>query len=111
MAYTQPQPALPMVSGNWWAMVLRGIAAVLFGPAALFWPGMKLLVLLVVFAVYALLDGLLAIVTGIRGYGGHRWQLLAEGALGLLAGLVVLCSGRALADVAEYVQRQESGLA
>jgi len=49
-----------MVSGNWWAMVLRGIAAVLFGLAALFWPGMTLLVLLVVFAVYALVDGLLA---------------------------------------------------
>jgi anti-sigma factor RsiW len=30
MSYTQPQPALPMVSGNRWAMVLRGIAAVLF---------------------------------------------------------------------------------
>jgi uncharacterized membrane protein HdeD (DUF308 family) len=79
-----------MVSGNWWAMVLRGIAAVLLGLAALFWPGMTLLVLLVVFAVYAFVDGILAIVAGIRGSGGRRWLLLAEGALGLLAGLAVL---------------------
>jgi hypothetical protein len=29
MGYTQPQPALAMVFGNWWAIVLRRIAAVL----------------------------------------------------------------------------------
>jgi uncharacterized membrane protein HdeD (DUF308 family) len=90
MGNTQPQPALPMTSGNWWAQLLRGIAAVLFGLAALLWPGMTLLVLLVIFALYALVDGLFAIVAGIRDAGGHRWLLLAEGVLGLLAGLVVL---------------------
>ena len=90
MGYTQPQPALPMASGHWWAQVLRGITALLFGLAALLWPGMTLLVLLVVFAVYALVDGSLAIVAGIRDSGARRWLLLAEGALGLLAGLVVL---------------------
>lgn len=103
MGYTQPQPALPMVSGNWWAMVLRGIAAVLLGLAALFWPGMTLLVLLVVFAVYALVDGLLAIVAGIWGPGGHRWLLLAEGAFGLLAGLAVLFWPGTTALVLVYV--------
>ena len=90
MGYTQPQPALPTMSGAWWAMVLRGIVAVLFGLAALFWPGLTLFVLLVCFGVYALVDGLLAIVAGIRASGGRRWLLLAEGTLGLLAGLVVL---------------------
>ena len=103
MGYTQPQPALPIVSGNWWAMVLRGIAAVLFGLTALFWPGMTLLVLLVVFALYALVDGLLAIVAGIRGPGGRRWLLLAEGALSLLAGLVVLFWPGTTALVLVYV--------
>src|SRR5215207_782552 len=61
ISYTQPQPTLPIVSGNWWAQLLRGIAAVLFGLMALFWPVMTLLVLLVVFALYALVDGLLVI--------------------------------------------------
>src|SRR5919112_5798997 len=90
MSYTQPQPALPTMSGTWWAMVLRGIVAVLFGLAALFWPGLTLAVLLICFGVYALVDGLLAIVAGIRTSEGRRWLLLAEGTLGLLAGLVVL---------------------
>ena len=75
---------------------MRGIAAVLFGLAALLWPGMTLLVLLVIFALYALVDGLFAIVAGIRDSGGRRWLLLAEGVLGLLAGLVVLFSAWAI---------------
>ena len=62
----------------------------LFGLAALFWPGVTLFVLLVCFGVYVLVDGLLAIVAAIRASGGRRWLLLAEGALGFLAGLVVL---------------------
>ena len=69
---------------------MRGIAAVLFGLAALFWPGLTLLVLIVFFGVYALIDGIFAIVAGIRGSGGRRWLLLAEGVLSVLAGLAVL---------------------
>jgi uncharacterized membrane protein HdeD (DUF308 family) len=88
MSYTQPQPMLPTLAGNWWALLLRGIAAVLFGLAALFWPGLTLYVLVLFFGAYVLVDGVLAIVAGIRGSGGRRWLLLAEGALGVLAGLV-----------------------
>ena len=89
MSYTQPQPALPMLASNWWALFLRGIAAVLFGLAALFWPGVTLLVLIVFFGAYAMVDGVLAIVAGIWGSEGSRWLLLAEGVLGVLAGIVV----------------------
>ena len=103
MSYTQPQPALPTMSGTWWAMVLRGIVAVLFGLVALFWPGLTLFVLLVCFGVYAMLDGLLAIVAGIRASGGRKWLLLAEGALGVLAGLVVLFWPGTTALVVVYV--------
>jgi uncharacterized membrane protein HdeD (DUF308 family) len=90
MSYTQPQPALPLLAGNWWALLLRGIAAALFGLAALFWPGMTIFVLIIFFGAYALVDGILALVAGIRGSEGSRWLLLAEGALGVLAGLAAL---------------------
>ena len=88
MTYSQPQPALPTLATNWWALLLRGIAAVLFGLAALFWPGLTLFVLIIFFGAYALVDGILAIVAGIRGSEGRRWLLLAEGVLGVLAGLI-----------------------
>jgi uncharacterized membrane protein HdeD (DUF308 family) len=88
MSYTQPQPILPIMAGNWWVLLIRGIAAVLFGLAALFWPGPTLYVLIIFFGAYALVDGVFAIVAGIRGTGRRRWLLLAEGVLGVLAGLV-----------------------
>src|SRR5215211_125701 len=88
MSSTQPQPILPTLTTNWWALLLRGMAAVLFGLVALFWPGLTLFVLIVFFGAYALVDGIFAIVAGIRGSGGRRWVLLAEGVLGVLAGLV-----------------------
>src|SRR3712207_5115512 len=58
--------------------------------SALFWPGLTLFVLIVFFGAYALVDGILAIVAGIRGSEGSRWLHLAEGVLGVLAGLAVL---------------------
>jgi uncharacterized membrane protein HdeD (DUF308 family) len=79
-----------MLAGNWWALLLRGVAAVLFGLAALFWPGITLFVLVVFFGAYAMVDGVFALVAGIRGSGGRRWLLLAEGVLSVLAGLIAL---------------------
>jgi uncharacterized membrane protein HdeD (DUF308 family) len=91
MSHVQRPPMLPTVSGNWWAVLLRGVAAVLFGLAALIWPGLTLAVLIVVYGVYAIVDGIFAIVVGIRaGSDTRRWLLLAEGALGILAGLIAV---------------------
>ena len=91
MSYTQPQPALPTLAGTWWTLLLRGIAAVLFGLAALFWPSLTLFLLIFFFAFYTLIDGVLAIVAGIRGsQEGRRWLVLAEGVLGVLMGFAVL---------------------
>lgn len=91
MSYAQSPATLPEATGNWWALLFRGIFAVLFGLAALIWPGLTLFVLIVMYGAYALVDGVFAVVAGIRaGSGSRRWLLVAEGALGILAGLVVL---------------------
>jgi uncharacterized membrane protein HdeD (DUF308 family) len=81
---------LSALSESWWALLLRGLLAVLFGLIALFLPGMTLTVLVLVFGAYALVDGVFAVVAGIRGAGGHRWVLIIEGVLGVLAGIVAL---------------------
>jgi len=82
---------LATVSGRWGSLAVRGIAAVLFGLAALIWPGLTLAVLIILYGAYALVDGVFAIVAGLRaGSGTRRWLLLAEGALGILAGLIAV---------------------
>jgi uncharacterized membrane protein HdeD (DUF308 family) len=84
--------ALPVVFGNWWALVLRGLLAVLFGLAALFWPGLTLVVLVYLFAAYALVDGIFAMAASFRPSARHTrgWWLLVEAVMGILTGLVTL---------------------
>jgi uncharacterized membrane protein HdeD (DUF308 family) len=100
---TQTQPVLPTLTAYWWALLFRGIAAVLFGLAALFWPGLTLFTLIVFFGAYTFVDGVFAIVTGIRGSGGRRWLLLADGVLGVLVGLIAFFSPGVTALVLLYV--------
>ena len=92
MSHVQRPPMLPTVSGNWGALAVRGVAAVLFGLAALIWPGLTLWVLIVLYGAYAIVDGVFAIVAGLRttGSGQLRWLLVAEGTLGIVAGLIAV---------------------
>jgi uncharacterized membrane protein HdeD (DUF308 family) len=78
-----------MAGRMWWALLLRGIAAVLFGLAALFWPDETLWVLIVFFRAYALVAGVFAIVAEIAD-STQRWLLITEGVLGVVAGLTAL---------------------
>jgi uncharacterized membrane protein HdeD (DUF308 family) len=82
---------LDTLTQRWWAVTLRGIAALLFGLMALIWPGITLLALVVLFGVYALIDGIVALasaIIGSRRTWGSRWWLAVEGAAGLIAGIV-----------------------
>ena len=75
---------------NWWALVLRGVAGVIFGLAAFFLPGLTLHVLVLLFGAYALVSGAFTVATGaIAATGNDRsWVLLLQGVAGMAAGLV-----------------------
>ncbi len=80
-----------LVARSWWAILIRGIAAVLFGILALALPRLTLLVLVALFGAYALVDGIFAIAAVVRGFERRRansWWLLVEGIAGIIAGLV-----------------------
>ncbi|MGH7249944.1 MAG: DUF308 domain-containing protein, partial [Minisyncoccia bacterium] len=43
---------------NWWALVLGGVATLIFGVAAVFWPGLTMLSLLYIFSAWVLIVGM-----------------------------------------------------
>lgn len=47
---------------NWGALVLGGVATLIFGVAAVFWPGLTLLTLLYLFSAYLLVSGVVNII-------------------------------------------------
>ena len=77
---------------NWWALALRGVAAVIFGLIAFALPGVTLTVLVLFFAAYLLVDGVFALIAGLSAAERHeRWGALAlEGILDLVAGAPVV---------------------
>jgi uncharacterized membrane protein HdeD (DUF308 family) len=92
MSRVRPQPSSPDLAPSWWALALRGLVAVLFGLAALFWPGLVLAVLIILFGAYVLVDGVFALIAAFRssGHGMRRPLLLIEGVIGILFGLLAL---------------------
>jgi uncharacterized membrane protein HdeD (DUF308 family) len=83
---------LSTFAANWRVLALRGLAALLFGLVVLFWPGLVLAVLTLLFGIYALVDGGVVLVPALRSseQGARRWLPLAEGAVGVIAGLLAL---------------------
>jgi uncharacterized membrane protein HdeD (DUF308 family) len=79
-------------SRSWWALALRGVAAIIFGVLAMLWPGATLLTLVVLVAAYFLLDGVLAIVSTVRAARGHQrwWAFALEGVLNVAIGVLFL---------------------
>jgi uncharacterized membrane protein HdeD (DUF308 family) len=86
------QQRMSTLAANWRALALRGLVAVLFGLVVLFWPGLVLAVLALSFGIYAAIDGAIALVPALRASdrGVRRWLPLAEGAVGVIAGLVAI---------------------
>jgi uncharacterized membrane protein HdeD (DUF308 family) len=99
------QQRLNTFAANWRALALRGLVALLFGLVVLFWPGLVLAVLALLFGIYAVVDGAITFVPALRSSerGARRWLPLSEGAVGVIAGLIALLLSGMSANGLVYV--------
>ena len=76
--------------GNWWALALRGVVAILFAILAIFWPGITATALVILFGIYALIDGIFALLAALREAQRHgrSGALLLEGILDILIAIL-----------------------
>ena len=73
------------------SLVVRGVLAIIIGIVAVIWPGVTILALVLLFAVYAFMD---AVFESAQAFGGQRvWSVLGHLVLALIdvaAGLVAV---------------------
>jgi uncharacterized membrane protein HdeD (DUF308 family) len=88
---TTAPSASPFLAQSWWALALRGGLAILFGVVALAAPAAAILSILLVFAAYVFVDGVLGVVAAARAARrNERWGwLFLEGAANILMAFVV----------------------
>ena len=79
-----------MLVERWWALVLRGLAAILFGILTFIWPGVSLYTLVLLFGVWAVVNGGFIVAAGVRAARGEqRWGwLVFEGVASIAAGVL-----------------------
>lgn len=75
---------------NWWIVAVRGVLAIVFGILALVWPDTTKLALVLLFGIFAFVDGFSAIAAGIAlaPYFKRWWALLLEGLTGGVIGVL-----------------------
>src|SRR5260221_845315 len=73
---------------DWWGVLLRGIVAVLFGLLAFFLPSITLIVLVLLFGIFAIVDGILSFERAFSASSRNEswiWPTIV-GVLGIAAG-------------------------
>lgn len=81
---------LELFTRNWWALIIRGVVAILFGVLAFRMPGLTLVTMVLLFGAFAFVDGIFALVLAIGGWSKRddHWPLLLEGIFGILIGIM-----------------------
>lgn len=80
---------LQTLGRSWWLVLLRGIAAIVFGILAWAWPGITLITLVLFWGAYALVDGIAALIGGwqAKDKGKPMWTIVLVGVIGICAGI------------------------
>jgi uncharacterized membrane protein HdeD (DUF308 family) len=71
-------------------LIVRGIVGVVFGLVAFAWPGITIAALVVIFGVYAIVDGITNLMLGFRRRQsrGRAWAHALQGLIGIAAGVL-----------------------
>ena len=82
-----PLPGRPMLHAlakSWWLLLLRGIAAIIFGILAFVWPGLTLVTLVLLYGAFALVDGVISLIAAFTGSAKPvpTWWLVVVGCSG-----------------------------
>jgi uncharacterized membrane protein HdeD (DUF308 family) len=80
------------LSRNWWLYLMQGVLSVVLGVLILVWPGHALAVLIILFGLFALINGIILVFAAIGAAGVHQswgWRLTA-GIVGIVAGVAIL---------------------
>ena len=95
-----------VLTKHWWVFVVRGVLAVLFGLGTFLVPRVTLAVLILLYAAYALSDGVMTTIAafGSRTKGeGFPWSVLLVGIMGIVAGIVTFMYPRLTALLLLYL--------
>jgi uncharacterized membrane protein HdeD (DUF308 family) len=87
---TETSIDMERLAKSWWALAIRGVAAIIFGVLTLLLPGVTLAVLILLFGSYAIVEGAVNVIAAVRGRGEERawWALLLAGLVSITAGVV-----------------------
>lgn len=77
-------------SRTWWMLLLRGLAAIVFGILTWLQPAISLAALVLLFGAYSFVDGIFGTWAAIAGRKDHEhwWVLLLAGLLGIGVGIL-----------------------
>jgi uncharacterized membrane protein HdeD (DUF308 family) len=80
-----------LLSNSWWMLAVRGVLAIAFGVLALAAPGATLLVLVALFAAWAIVGGGASVIAAVTNRNTDKWWLvLLLGIVSILAGIVAV---------------------
>lgn len=79
-----------LVGRLWWLTLARGLVMLALGLAALFWPALTISALFMLFGVFTIIDGVIALGTGIVFRGTAWGWTVFQGITGLVVGALVL---------------------
>ncbi|HET9879885.1 MAG TPA: DUF308 domain-containing protein [Candidatus Limnocylindria bacterium] len=84
--------AVIVLARVWWAFVLRGVLAILFGVLAFLNVALAAIALVALFAAWAIIDGVTGLIAGWRTRSQDRnwWWSVVEGLLGIAAGIIAV---------------------